>query len=208
MYRVNALRTPSRLRAGYPTLLQWRGRYDFSRLKTSRVLPHTSMLVIECFLTRSELIKSFAIQRPVDWSLASIWDLAIVLSHMCKAPFEPLDKASLFYLSVKTVFLVYLATARRVSEVHALSMDADHLRFSNLDGSLILRTQLGFLAKNQLPSRAPDSIKIPKLSNLCSKSDNFNRMLCPVRSVKIYLNKTKSLRKHRDFSFLLKEIMI
>ena len=29
MYRVNALRTPSRLRAGYPTLLQWRGRYDF-----------------------------------------------------------------------------------------------------------------------------------------------------------------------------------
>ena len=35
MYRVDALRTPSRLRAGYPTLLQWRGRYDFSRLKTS-----------------------------------------------------------------------------------------------------------------------------------------------------------------------------
>ena len=55
MYRVNALRTPSRLRAGYPTLLQWRGRYDFFRLKTSRVLPHTSVLVIECFLTRSML---------------------------------------------------------------------------------------------------------------------------------------------------------
>ena len=57
MYRVNALRTPSRLRAGYPTLLQWRGRYDFSRLKTSRVLPHTSVLVIECFLTRSMLFQ-------------------------------------------------------------------------------------------------------------------------------------------------------
>ena len=52
MYRVDALRTPSRLRAGYPTLLQWRGRYDFSRLKTSRLLQHTSVLVIECFLTR------------------------------------------------------------------------------------------------------------------------------------------------------------
>ena len=25
MYRVDALRTPIRLRAGYPTLLQWRG---------------------------------------------------------------------------------------------------------------------------------------------------------------------------------------
>ena len=63
---------------------------------------------------------------------------------MCKAPFEPLVKASLFHLSVKTVFLVTLATARRVSEVHAFSIDSDHLRFSNLDGSLILRTQVGF----------------------------------------------------------------
>ena len=29
------LRTSSMLRAGYPTLLAWRGRYDLSRLKTS-----------------------------------------------------------------------------------------------------------------------------------------------------------------------------
>ena len=88
----------------------------------------------------SELIKSFVKQRPVDRPLAPKWDLAFVLSHMCKAPFEPLDKASLFHLSVKTVFLVTLATARIVSEVHAFSIDSDHLRFSNLDGSLILRT--------------------------------------------------------------------
>ena len=156
----------------------------------------------------SELIKSFAKQRPVDRSLAPKWDLAFVLSHMCKAPFEPLVKASLFHLSVKTLFLVTMATTRRVNEVHAFSIDPDHLRFSNMDGYLILRTQVGFLAKNQLPLRAPDSITIPKLSNFCRKSDNFHRMLCPVRAVKIYLNKTKFLRKHRDFSYLLKEIRI
>ena len=149
----------------------------------------------------SELIKSLAIQRPVDLPLAPKWDLAFVLTHMCKAPFEPLDKASLFYLSVKTVFLVTLAMARRVSEVHALSIDSDHLRFSNLDGSLMLRTQVGFLAKNQLPSKAPDSIIIPRLSNYC-KSDNFNHMLCPVRALKIYLKRTKSLRKHRKRLFI------
>ena len=148
----------------------------------------------------SELIKSFAKQRPVDRSLAPKWDLAFVFTHMCKAPFEQLDKASLFHLSVKTVFLVTMATARRVSEVHAFSIDPDHLRFSNMDGSLILRTQVGFLAKN--PLRAPDSITIPKLSNFCRKSDNFHRMLCHVRAVKIYLNKTKSLRKHRKRLFI------
>ena len=106
-------------------------------------------------LILSNPTKSFAKQRPVDRSLAPKWDLAFVLSHMCKAPFEPLDMALLFHLSVKIVFLVTLATARRVSEVHAFSIDSDHLRFSNLDGSLILRTQVGFLAKNQLPSRPP-----------------------------------------------------
>ena len=58
------------------------------------------------------------------------------------------------------------------------------------------------MAKNQLPPRAPDSITIPKLSNFCRKNDNFNRMLCPVRAVKIYLNKTKSLRKHRKRLFI------
>ena len=55
MYRVDARRTSSRLQAGYPTLLQWRRRYDFSRFKTSRLLPHKSVLVIECFLTCSML---------------------------------------------------------------------------------------------------------------------------------------------------------
>ena len=66
---------------------------------------------------------------------------------------------------------------------------------------LLLRTQVGFLAKNQLPSKASDSIIIPRLSNYC-KSDNFNRMLCPVRAVKIYLKRTKSLRKHRKRLFI------
>ena len=46
------LRTPSMLRAGYPVLLTWRGRYDLSRLKTSRWLPHV-------VFTRSMLIKMY-----------------------------------------------------------------------------------------------------------------------------------------------------
>ena len=149
----------------------------------------------------SELIKSFQRQRPVDRPLAPKWDLAFVLSHLCKAPFQPLDKATLFFLSVKTTFLLTMATARRVSEMHALSIDADHFRFSKIDGSLTLRTQPGFLAKNQLPSRAPDSIKIPKLTNFCG-NDNFQRMLCPIRAIKIYLNRSKLVRKNRTRLFI------
>ena len=147
----------------------------------------------------SELIKT---QRPVERSLAPKWDLSLVLSHICKAPFEPLHEASLLHLSMKTAFLLTMATARRVSEVHAFAIDKEHFRFSNIDGSLIIRTQVGFLAKNQLPPRAPDSIKIPKLSNFCARNDSFSRLLCPIRAIKVYLKRTKILRKNRNRLFI------
>ena len=42
----------------------------------------------------SELIKSFNMQRPVNRPLAPKWDLAFVLSCLCKEPYEPLSTAS------------------------------------------------------------------------------------------------------------------
>jgi hypothetical protein len=38
-------------------------------------------------------------------------------------PFEPMDRASLKNITLKTVFLVALATAQRRSELHALSYE-------------------------------------------------------------------------------------
>ena len=138
----------------------------------------------------------------MERSLAPKWDLSLVLSHLCKAPFEPLLEASLLHLSMKTAFLLTMATARRVNEVHAFAIDKEHFRFSNIDGSLIIRTQVGFHAKNQLPTRAPDSIKIPKLSNFCARNDSFSQLLCPIRAIKVYLKRTKILRKNRNRLFI------
>ena len=92
----------------------------------------------------SELIKVFEIQRPIQRSLAPKWDLACVLSSLCKDTHEPLHKASLLHLTMKTAILLMMATAKRVSEIHALAMDTEHL--DKTDGSVFLRT-LGFLQK-------------------------------------------------------------
>ena len=131
----------------------------------------------------SELIRSFELQRPVQRSLAPKWDLSCVLSSLCSEPYEPLHKASRFHLTLKTVFLLAMATARRVSEIHAFSMDSGHLRFNQSDGSVSLRTQPGLLAKNQLPSICPDDILVPNLAKTV-KFNDFNRLLCPVRALK------------------------
>ena len=112
----------------------------------------------------SELIRSFELQRPVRRFLTPKWDLSWVLVCLQNAPYEPLHKASKLHVTIKTVFLLALATAKRCSEIHVLAMDANHLRFNQSDGSVSLIVQTGFLAKNQLPSICPDPIVIPNLA--------------------------------------------
>ena len=100
----------------------------------------------------SELIRSFELQHPVQRSLSPKWDLSWVLICLQKAPYEPLYKTSKLHISMKTAFLLALATAKRCSEIHALAMDSNHVRFSQSAGSVSLILQTGFLAKNKLPS--------------------------------------------------------
>ena len=154
----------------------------------------------------SELIRSFELQRPVQRSLTPKWDLSWVLVCLQKPPFEPLDKASKFHITIKTAFLLALATAKRCSEIHALAMDSQHLRFNQSDGSVSLILKSGFLAKNQLPSVKPDPIVVPSLARIC-KWEHTDRLLCPVRALKFYLKMASSYRQNSSF-FLLKAIRI
>ena len=149
----------------------------------------------------SELIRSFELQRPVQRSLTPKWDLSWVLVCLQKPPSEPLDKASKFHVTIKTAFLLALATAKRCSEIHALAMDSQHLRFNQTDGSVSLMLKSGFLAKNQLPSVKPDPIVVPSLARIC-KREHIDRLLCPFRSLKFYLKMTSSYRQNRTRLFL------
>ena len=54
------------------------------------------------------------------------WDVALVLQSLTVAPYEPLRDADERYLAHKTLFLVALASAKRVGELHALSHRVSH----------------------------------------------------------------------------------
>ena len=148
----------------------------------------------------SELIRAFELHRPVSHSLAPKWDLSCVLWSLCKEPFEPLVSADLKFLTWKTVFLLTLASAKRRSEIHALSVDDNHLRF-NADGSVSFTCEAGFLAKTQLPSVAASPFTIPSLSKVCGDKDS-DRFLCPIRALKFYLQRVKPNRHGRKRLFL------
>ena len=131
----------------------------------------------------SELFRSFELQCPVQRSLTPKWDLSWVLVCLQKAPYEPLHKASKLHITIKTAFLLALATAKIYSDIHALAMDANHLRFSQSDGSVSLIVQTGFLAKNQLPSICPDPVVIPSLARTC-KREHLDRPM-PDKSIEV-----------------------
>ena len=66
-------------------------------------------------------LRSFAIERPRHPQAPPSWDLDAVLRHLMSSAFEPFESVSLRALTKKTLFLISLATAKRVSEIQALS---------------------------------------------------------------------------------------
>ena len=90
-----------------------------------------------------ELIKSFKVKELKFRSPTPHWDLDIVLKHLLKAPYEPMDKADFESLSKKTIFLIALATAKRVSELQAISK---HVSFSG--DKAYLQYKPDFMPKN------------------------------------------------------------
>ena len=68
-----------------------------------------------------DLLRSFQVEAPVREVCPPSWDLPTVLNYLKSSPFEPLSSASLRDLTRKTLFLLSLATAKRVGELQALS---------------------------------------------------------------------------------------
>ncbi|XP_013923459.1 PREDICTED: dnaJ homolog subfamily C member 13 [Thamnophis sirtalis] len=63
--------------------------------------------------------------RPPTVHCYPTWNLTLVLRALTSAPFEPIQSISLRLLTLKTVFLVAITSARRVSELAVLSVRAD-----------------------------------------------------------------------------------
>ena len=114
----------------------------------------------------------------------------MVLRALSKAPFEPLHKASLHCLAIKTAFLVAIASGHRVSTLHALSVEPGHIRWEPAGIRLVPRP--GFIAKNQSPSSQSVEIFLPSMSSFSSVE--ADKVWCPVRALKWYLDRTKDKR--------------
>ena len=139
-----------------------------------------------------DLVRGAALAEAKSPRRIPSWDLFLVLSALRLPPYEPLKQSSLKHLTLKTAFLVSLASGRRCNEVHALSGLPGDVAFEP-DGSMSLRFLPDFLAKNQLPGSPSPVISIRSLSSILAPDDE-DLFLCPVRALRAYRKRTKSFR--------------
>ena len=146
------------------------------------------------------LLRSFARSvNPVELRPPA-WDVSLVLQSLTGAPYEPLRTCEERFLALKTLFLLALASAKRIGELHALSYRVSHTRDW---GEVSFAFVTGFVAKTQDPSSlAPrfEGFTVPALTN--ARKNRNGRLLCPVRAVKVYLDRTATHRPRCERLFV------
>ena len=199
------------------------------KLSVSAVLGYRSMLAsvfravlpeISTSQVIHDLLRSFKVEAPCRLVRPPSWDLLKVSEFLRSPVFEPLSSASLRNLIRKTLFLVALATAKRVGELHALSRV---VLFSSSAAGLSYVPE--FLAKMETAVRPlPRSFAIQSLQDFAAGLPE-DLLLCLVRCLCEYLKRTSGFvnRPQRLFvsprcpsramskngiSFLLREVIV
>ena len=149
------------------------------------------------------LLSSFHRDHPKSSRNLPKWNLSVVLNELTKAPFEPMKDTDLKHLTLKTAFLLALASGKRRSEIHAWVAN----KVSNLGQweKVALFPSSDFIAKNQLAREGSQSVSpvtIPALTTIVDRQFKADRTLCPVRALRYYLDRTKDLRGSRSLLFI------
>ena len=134
-----------------------------------------------------DLLRSFRLAAPCRPLRPPAWDLAAVLMYLNSAVFEPLRGASLRNLTKKVLFLLALATAKRVGELQALSRSVS---FVHADACVSYVPE--FVAKTEsLSNPIPRSFLVKSLSDFAAGLQE-ELLLCPVLVLHIYLDRSAS----------------
>ncbi|XP_021322973.1 uncharacterized protein [Danio rerio] len=133
---------------------------------------------------------------PVTRRVVPEWDLSMVLDALTHHPFETLEAISLKHLSFKTALLLALASAKRVSDLHALSVHPSCIKFSLSGEKVSLRPNPAFMPKC-FPNFSCEGVELSAFHPppFSSTEDQRLNALCPVRALRAYINRTSSFRR-------------
>ncbi len=122
----------------------------------------------------------------------------MVLNALTQALFEPLESVHINLLSLRTVLLLALASAKRVGALHALSVYQACLSFIPDDSKVTLLPNPAFVPKVCDSAYNCSALELrafypPPFS---SSEERKLHTLCPVRALRYYVNRTRSFRNN------------
>lgn len=132
--------------------------------------------------------------HPVVKSLVSSWDLSLVLEVLSLQSFKPQTTVDMRFLSLKTAILLALSFAKQMSDLHALSVHSSCMQFAFRFTKVCLRPNPTFVPKfiDSTTTLELQAFYPPPFS---SPVEQRLHALCLVHALRIYLDKTKVLRK-------------
>ncbi len=134
--------------------------------------------------------------RPARPMAVPSWDLSVVLEGLVTAPFEPLESASEWILTLKVLFLV-LTSLKRVGDLQALSVSETCMDFTPDLVKVTLRPRPGYVPKVLSSLFRSQVVTLHSFHPppFASSEDERLHMLCPVRALKLYVDHSKVWRK-------------
>ena len=164
------------------------------------VLNRTGKAKVVMHKTISDMIASMELQRPRVTPALPQWDLGIALEALSKPPYEPLREASFKHLTLKTVFLLAMASAGRRSELQVLRLTRITYcsNYKGLVSHYTLAQSSCARTRNRIGLMIPGTFHRSELARSLA-------LLSPVRALRYYhrhLTKHPELRKDRRRLFI------
>ena len=130
------------------------------------------------------------------------WDLTLVLEALRRPPYEPMQQSELKWASAKLAFLLAMASAKRVSELHALSVSTQCMRWNSDGTGVALWPNPSFLSKTWASEHSNKVIQLAAYNpSGLQESAVSAELVCPVRALRHYIQATEGLR-HSDSLFV------
>ncbi|XP_041953186.1 uncharacterized protein LOC121713015 isoform X2 [Alosa sapidissima] len=136
------------------------------------------------------------LRRP-QRSQTPSWDLPLVLEALCRHPFEPLESTEDKWVSLKTAFLCAMASAKRVGELHALSISRECLQWAPGETGVTLWPNPSFLPKTFSSSFVNQPLHLAAFDPPTGEDGQQGNtaLLYPVRALRAYIQSTTGFRR-------------
>ncbi|XP_053351317.1 uncharacterized protein LOC128520900 [Clarias gariepinus] len=130
--------------------------------------------------------------RPTARSSVPSWDLLLVLEALCGPPFEPVESIDMKILSYKTALLLALASAKRVGDLHALSVHPSCTQFAANGLKVTLQPNAAYVPKIVSTDYSSMVFDLFSFFPPPFASDEQRKLhnLCPVRALRVYMDRT------------------